>query len=157
MSTAMWADPRRADDARERAQHLLGIHDLRHRSAIPDRNLPLWILRERCTAVFRLRDDQRHLSRNSGTALSKRKLKNSQHLRRLPQMSHSTPIGQIQFEEADPHTPVNSQRRLVTPPPVSSKVQRSGLVHIIGKDPPKIPNLFGDFATIVPNDDSQEQ
>ena len=71
-------------------------------------------------------------------------------------MSHSTPIGQIQFEEADPHTPVNSQRRLVTPPPVSSKVQRSGLVHIIGKDPPKIPNLFGDFATIVP-DDSQEQ
>ena len=73
------------------------------------------------------------------------------------QMSHSTPIGQIQFEEADPHTPVNSQRRLVTPPPVSSKVQRSGLVHIIGKDPPKIPNLFGDdFATIVP-DDSQEQ
>ena len=53
-------------------------------------------------------------------------------------MSHSTPIGQIQFEEADPHTPVNSQRRLVTPPPVSSKVQRSGLVHIIGKDPPKI-------------------
>ena len=69
---------------------------------------------------------------------------------------HSTPIGQIQFEEADPHTPVNSQRRLVTPPPVSSKVQRSGLVHIIGKDPPKIPNLFGDFATIVP-DDSQEQ
>ena len=74
------------------------------------------------------------------------------------QMSHSTPIGQIQFEEADPHTPVNSQRRLVTPPPVSSKVQRSGLVHIIGKDPPKIPNLFGDFATIVPDDnDSQEQ
>ena len=70
---------------------------------------------------------------------------------------HSTPIGQIQFEEADPHTPVNSQRGLVTPPPVSSKVQRSGLVHIIGKDPPKIPNLFGDdFATIVP-DDSQEQ
>ena len=74
------------------------------------------------------------------------------------QMSHSTPIGQIQFEEADPHTPVNSQRRLVTPPPVSSKVQRSGLVHIIGKEPPKIPNLFGDFATIVPDDnDSQEQ
>ena len=72
-------------------------------------------------------------------------------------MSHSTPVGQIQFEEADPHTPVNSQRRLVTPPPVSSKVQRSGLVHIIGKDPPKIPNLFGDFATIVPDDDSQEQ
>ena len=71
-------------------------------------------------------------------------------------MSHSTPVGQIQFEEADPHTPVNSQRRLVTPPPVSSKVQRSGLVHIIGKDPPKIPNLFGDFATIVPDDDSQE-
>ena len=76
---------------------------------------------------------------------------------RTGSMSHSTPIGQIQFEEADPHTPVNSQRRLVTPPPVSSKVQRSGLVHIIGKDPPKIPNLFGDdFATIVP-DDSQEQ
>ena len=73
------------------------------------------------------------------------------------QMSHSTPVGHIQFEEADPHTPVNSQRRLVTPPPVSSKVQRSGLVHIIGKDPPKIPNLFGDFATIVPDDDSQEQ
>ena len=72
------------------------------------------------------------------------------------QMSHSTPVGHIQFEEADPHTPVNSQRRLVTPPPVSSKVQRSGLVHIIGKDPPKIPNLFGEFATIVP-DDSQEQ
>ena len=72
-------------------------------------------------------------------------------------MSHSTPVGQIQFEEADPHTPVNSQRRLVTPPPVSSKVQRSGLVHIIGKDPPKIPNLFGAFATIVPDDDSQEQ
>ena len=73
-------------------------------------------------------------------------------------MSHSTPIGQIQFEEADPHTPVNSQRRLVTPPPVSSKVQRSGLVHIIGKEPPKIPNLFGDFATIVPDDnDPQEQ
>ena len=72
------------------------------------------------------------------------------------QMSQSTPVGHIQFEEADPHTPVNSQRRLVTPPPVSSKVQRSGLVHIIGKDPPKIPNLFGDFATIVP-DDSQEQ
>ena len=73
------------------------------------------------------------------------------------QMSQSTPVGHIQFEEADPHTPVNSQRRLVTPPPVSSKVQRSGLVHIIGKDPPKIPNLFGDFATIVPDDDSQEQ
>ena len=72
-------------------------------------------------------------------------------------MSHSTPVGHIQFEEADPHTPVNSQRRLVTPPPVSSKVQRSGLVHIIGKDPPRIPNLFGDFATIVPDDDSQAQ
>ena len=84
--------------------------------------------------------------------------KTRSNLRRLPQMSHSTPIGQIQFEEADPHTPVNSQRRLVTPPPVSSKVQRSGLVHIIGKEPPKIPNLFGDdFATIVPEDDSQEQ
>ena len=83
----------------------------------------------------------------------------TQHLSNLSTfpMSHSTPVGHIQFEEADPHTPVNSQRRLVTPPPVSSKVQRSGLVHIIGKDPPKIPNLFGDFATIVPDDDSQEQ
>ena len=105
----------------------------------------------------RLRDDQRHLSGKVELHCLLRKLKTRSNLRRLPQMSHSTPIGQIQFEEADPHTPVNSQRRLVTPPPVSSKVQRSGLVHIIGKDPPKIPNLFGDdFATIVP-DDSQEQ
>ena len=85
------------------------------------------------------------------------RVKTRSNIQRLPQMSHSTPVGHIQFEEADPHTPVNSQRRLVTPPPVSSKVQRSGLVHIIGKDPPKIPNLFGDFATIVPDDDSQEQ
>ena len=154
MSTAMWATLRpRADDARER--NICWTHTgLRHRSAIPDRKSTLWILRERCTAVFRLRDDQRHLSGTEWNYL--RKLKTRSNLRRLPQMSHSTPIGQIQFEEADPHTPVNSQRRLVTPPPVSSKVQRSGLVHVIGKDPPKIPNLFGDFATIVP-DDSQEQ
>ena len=70
----------------------------------------------------------------------------------------STPVGAIQFEpEEEPYTPVGTKRNLVTPPPVSSKAQRSGLVHIIGKDPPKIPNLFGgDFATIVP-DDSQEQ
>ena len=61
----------------------------------------------------------------------------------------------IEFESD--HTPRRHQRNLVTPPPVSSKAQRSGLVHIIGKDPPKIPNLFGDFATIVPDDDSQEQ
>ena len=72
----------------------------------------------------------------------------------------STPVGAIQietFETEEPYTPVGTKRNLVTPPPVSSKAQRSGLVHIIGKDPPKIPNLFGDFATIVPDDDSQEQ
>ena len=70
----------------------------------------------------------------------------------------STPVGAIKFEsEEEPYTPVGTKRNLVTPPPVSSKAQRSGLVHIIGKDPPKIPNLFGDFATIVPDDDSQEQ
>ena len=71
----------------------------------------------------------------------------------------STPVGAIQietFETEEPYTPVGTKRNLVTPPPVSSKAQRSGLVHIIGKDPPKIPNLFSDFATIVP-DDSQDQ
>ena len=57
-------------------------------------------------------------------------------------VSASTPVGHIQFEEADPHTPVNSHAaRGTRRRPVSSKVQRSGLVHIIGKDPPKIPNL----------------
>ena len=123
---------------------------------------------QHCTTHTHRTPSQQHVEQaNSGHTLLKQRLTQFQDERsqtqhsietvEQAQMSHSAPVGQIQFEEADPHTPVNSQRRLVTPPPVSSKVQRSGLVHIIGKDPPKIPNLFGDFATIVPDDDSQEQ
>ena len=151
-------DPRRADDAREgERNNCLAFTTSGTVAQFQTAHLLSGYSVSSLQQFIRLRDDQRHLSGKVELHCLLRKLKTRSNLRRLPQMSHSTPLGQIQFEEADPHTPVNSQRRLVTPPPVSSKVQRSGLVHIIGKDPPKIPNLFGDdFATIVP-DDSQEQ
>jgi len=73
-------------------------------------------------------------------------------------MSNQTPVGSIQFDHfaSDPSTPVGSSPRRVTPPAVSSKVARSGLVHVIGNNLPQIPHFFGEVAHVVPDEDSQE-